>query len=408
MKRTASIILAAILCLATYGTPLTLLCAVTPALVPLVLPLAALILSPFEKRNNRRYVLAASERLQSVPHRIGITGSYGKTSVKVILERLLSEKYDTFATPANYNTPLGIAKSVQMMGKHTEIFLSEMGARRIGDISELTETVRPTSGIITGIAPQHLETFGSIENVMKEKEKLALAVPNGTVYYNLSDERVRALYDRRIDQKVGVGYDNADAVISDVVVTLQGTTFRLLYGDLELELVISLLGRAAAENFALAAVVAIDLGVEAEMIRSVAESLPVIPHRLEVVRQGGLTILDDSYNINPVGAAAALETLSELPALRRVVYTSGMVELGAESFALNAAYGRQIAKVCDVAIVQSSVYGDAVVRGIEEAGKAVRILRVSDTAEATSLFPSVVGSGDVLLITSDLPRDYLL
>lgn len=401
-------LLSAVIVLPTYGTPLTLLCAALPALAPIVLPLAALILSPFERRNNRRYIRAASERLRSVPIRIGITGSYGKTTVKVFLDRLLSAGRDILATPANYNTPLGIAKTVQTMNDGTEVFIAEMGARRSGDISELVEMVRPTEGILTGIAPQHLETFGSIENVMAEKERLSLAIPSGKVYYNLADERVRELFARRDGAKVGVGYKDADAILSDVAITVKGTSFRLRYGDCDISLDIPLLGRAAAEDFALAATVAIDHGIHAEQIQIVAKRLSVVPHRMEVIHQGGLTVLDDSYNIDPVGAAAALETLSMLPAKRRIVYTSGMVELGAETERLNEGYGIRIGEVCDVALVQTSVYGDAVVRGIEKAGRGTNIIRVRDTEEATALFPSVVGAGDVLLVTADLPRDYLL
>lgn len=387
---------------------LELLWAATPALSPLILCLSTLILAPFERRNNVKYIRRASEKLGKVPLVIGITGSYGKTGVKGCLDKLISLKYRCLATPANYNTPLGIAKSVEDMSDDTEVFLAEMGARRRGDIRELVEMTRPSLGIITGIAPQHLETFGSIEEVMAEKEELAKGVKEGCVYYNVASEGARKLYDRREERKVSVGYREADALISAPKITLEGTAFSLIYRGKTLSIFLPLLGRAAAEDFALAAVVALDLGVEEEDIIEGAKRLSPVPHRMEVIRQGGLTILDDSYNINPVGAFAALSTLSALPAVRRAVYTSGMVELGKESDALNEAFGRKIGEVCDLAIVQRSSYGDAVVRGIESAGGGTRVLRVADTAEATTLFPREVGAGDVLLITSDLPRDYLL
>lgn len=387
---------------------LEILWAAAPSLSPLILCLSALILAPFEKRNNAKYIRRASEKLGKVPFVIGITGSYGKTGVKGYLDKLLSLKYRCMATPANYNTPLGIAKSAEDMSADTEIFLAEMGARRRGDIRELVEMTRPSLGIITGIAPQHLETFGSVEEVMAEKEELPKGVREGCVYYNVASDGARLLYERREGRKVSVGYRDADALLSEPKITLKGTTFSLVYRGKNLSLFLPLLGRAAAEDFALAAVVALDLGVEEKMIEVAATRLSPVPHRMEVIRQGGLTILDDSYNINPVGASAALSTLSALPAVRRAVYTSGMVELGKESDALNEAFGRKIGEVCDLAIVQRSSYGDAVVRGIESVGGGTRVLRVADTAEATGLFSQEVGAGDVLLITSDLPRDYLL
>ena len=311
------------------------------------------------------------------------------------------------ATPENYNTPLGIAKTTEDMSSETEIFLAEMGARRRGDIRELVEMTSPSIGIITGIAPQHLETFGSIEEVMAEKDELPKGV-KGTVYYNVACEGARALYDRRKGEKVSMGYREADAILSEVDISLKGTAFRLTYHGKTFSFFLPLLGKAAAEDFALAAVVAIDLGVEERSLSEAALRLSPAPHRMQPIRQGGLTILDDSYNINPVGASAALDTLGALPARHRAVYTSGMVELGKESEALNEAFGHKIGEVCDLAIVQRSVYGDTVVKGIESEGKGTRVLRVADTAEAATLFSRELGSGDVLLITSDLPRDYLL
>jgi len=391
-----------------YLTPFRILWSISPALSPLVLPLAALLAAPLEKRNNKRYVTRAAATLRTHScMKIGITGSYGKTTVKRDLEKLLSTAYKTLATPENYNTPLGIAKTVSLMNGDEEIFIAEMGARRRGDIKELVEMVCPAIGIITGVAPQHLETFGTLDEVIREKEELSFGTADGIAYFNVSDPLVRAMYDRRAYAKVSVGYENADYEIQDLTFSEQGSTFTLAHGEDSLSIVLSQIGRAAVEDFALAAAVALDLGVESEVVLRAAKELTSAPHRQQIVRQGGLIILDDSYNINPMGAAAALDTLAALPAKRRIIYTCGMVELGGEEEALNRAFGRQIAEVCDVAIVQSGRYGDAVVRGIEEKG-GVRVFRVRDTAEATSLFPSVLETGDVLLITSDLPRDYLI
>ena len=403
-----TVILDILLCLPTYGSRLHLISAVQPALIPVLVPLASLILAPFEKRNNRRYIEKASIRLLEVPNRIGITGSYGKTTVKMNLDHLLSVKYVSVATPASFNTPLGIARTVENMNYGAECFIAEMGARRKGDIAELVRMVSPTVGVITGIAPQHLETFGSIEAVMREKAELALGISDGKVYYNLANDYVRRLYQVRMGEKIGVGYRDAEAIISNVAVSLKGTTYTLTYQGMTLELSLPLLGRAAVEDYALAAVIALDFGVSPDDITRIGKSLPVVPHRAEVIRQGGVTIIDDSYNINPVGAAAAIDTLRSIPAKRKMIYTCGMVELGKDTIMLNRKFGGEIAEVCDIAFVQKSLYGDEVVRGIELSNRPVEIYRVSDTEQATKMFEIVVRNGDMLLLTADLPQDYLL
>ena len=117
---------------------------------------------------------------------IGITGSYGKTSVKFYLNKLLSAKYNVLMTPESFNTPLGVVKTIRTSLKAThEIFICEMGAKNINDIKEICDIVHPKHGVITSIGPQHLESFKTVENVVKTKFELADAIDkNGMVFLN--------------------------------------------------------------------------------------------------------------------------------------------------------------------------------------------------------------------------------
>lgn len=381
--------------------------AATPALAPFLLIFAALLTRPVEKANNRRYIDKARAALsQTSATKIGVTGSYGKTSVKHYLEGLLSAKYFTLVSPENYNTPLGIARTMREATGREEMLVLEMGARRRGDIGELCDIVRPDVGVITGIAPQHLETFLSVENILAEKNVLAESVgEDGVVFYNLTDSSVRTLYDKRRGKRVGVGFENADYLIRNVGFSALGATFSLVKGDKSLRMTSSCVGMAFVVNFCLAAAVAIELGVPWETVASAAMRAYPPPHRFEVVRSGDVVVVDDSYNVNPVGAAAALDSLGCFNAERKIVYTSGMVELGDEEERLNRALGKRISEVASVAVVCEGRYGDAVVRGISD---DVVLFRAKDTAAASKLFESILKKGDVLLIMSDLPRDYLL
>ena len=383
---------------------------VTPATAPLVLAVTGFLMNPFENINNQRYVKRAKSKLAAATGiKIGVTGSYAKTSVKCYLEKLLSLRYKTLASPANYNTPMGVVKTVEEATGKEDALIFEMGARRNGDIRELCEMIHPDIGVITGIAPQHLETFGSIEAVMKEKNRLAECIPaDKTVFYNLTDPLVRRLYEAREGKKIGVGYRDADYIISDRHFTAAGSSFTLSKGEKSISIVMPCVGLACVIDLSLAAAVAIELGVPRESVALAAKTAYSPSHRFEVVKSGAVTVIDDSYNINPIGAEVALDSLDLFEGGRKVVYTSGIVELGKEEEEYNRALGERIAKTASIAVVCKGRYGDAVVRGISGATREVAVIRVENTQEASSLFGSILKKGDVLLIMSDLPRDYLL
>ena len=154
---------------AFYARPLMpVLCIMSPFL----LMAAAFLMSPVEKAVSRHYIKDAVRIRNSSPGLkvIGITGSYGKTSTKYFLNELLSVEYNVYMTPGNYNTTLGVTRAIRegLLPTH-EIFLCEMGARHVGDIKELCRLFTPDMGIVTAIGPQHLQTFGSQENITKEK-----------------------------------------------------------------------------------------------------------------------------------------------------------------------------------------------------------------------------------------------
>jgi len=385
--------------------------AVLPVFTPFVLPVAALIIAPFEKRNNEKYIERAKRSIaESKATVIGITGSYGKTSVKKDLERLLSLRFDTLASPANYNTPLGVARTMQTATGREDILIFEMGARREGDISELCDICRPKIGVLTGIAPQHLESFGSIEAIMQEKGKLVKSLPpDGIAFFNLMDPLVRELYDHFDGRKIGVGESCAEYLLSEIAYEEEGMYFCLTKGEESLELHLPLWGKAAVIDFALSAAIAWELDVDIAAIKEEAKRMTPSPHRFEVMRTGDVTIIDDSYNINPIGASVALDSLGLMKGGRKIVYTCGMVELGEEGRALNESLGRKIAEVASEVVLGGGKYGEEVAAGLSASGFSDdRIHRVRGTEEATGLFHSVLRKGDVLLIMSDLPRDYLI
>ena len=147
---------------------------------------ANVIILPMEAGSNQHYINDAVRKLKSVPGLtvIGVTGSYGKTSVKFYLQTLLQEKYNVLVTPESFNTPMGVVRTIRgSLKPTTEIFVCEMGARHVGDIKEICDMVHPDHGVITSIGPQHLETFFNMENIQKTKFELADALPQVTRVY---------------------------------------------------------------------------------------------------------------------------------------------------------------------------------------------------------------------------------
>ncbi|WP_303744173.1 Mur ligase family protein, partial [uncultured Muribaculum sp.] len=158
------------------------------AMSHVIIMLSGILLKPVEASINRKYYNEAASILRSMPDLtvIGVTGSYGKTSTKHYLNRILSEKYDVLMTPGSYNTTMGVIRTVrEMMKPYNEIFICEMGAKNIGDIKEICDLVHPSIGIVTAVGEQHLESFKTIENVQRTKFELVDSLPeNGLAVIN--------------------------------------------------------------------------------------------------------------------------------------------------------------------------------------------------------------------------------
>ncbi|MDE6785642.1 MAG: UDP-N-acetylmuramoyl-tripeptide--D-alanyl-D-alanine ligase, partial [Muribaculaceae bacterium] len=271
--------------------------------------LSVWVLKPVEAAINAKYRNEAVSILESMPDLkiVGITGSYGKTSTKHYLQRILSEKYDVLMTPGSYNTPMGVIRTVrEMMKPYNEVFICEMGAKQLGDIKEICDMVHPQIGIVTAVGPMHLESFKSMENVQKTKFELIDALPSDGLGIinndfewcaNRSVNNVKAL-------RYGVSSpEGCDFIATDVKYSPDGTDFTVEGKDgSRLQLHTRLVGECNISNLVAAVIVALQLGLTAEEIRRAVDSIDQVEHRLNVKRTpGGVTIIDDAFNSNPSG-----------------------------------------------------------------------------------------------------------
>ena len=388
------------------------------------LTIANLLLYPLERSIHSAYLLSAKKRIKThQPKVIGITGSYGKTSTKYILHQILSEKFNTLMTPDSYNTPMGICKVIrgELTAEH-EIFIVEMGAYKRGDIRALCNLASPEIGILTAVGPQHLERFKSIENIAKTKYELIESLPSGGLaVFNCDNEICAGLADRREQDgnpvrryatepfPVASAAERAALTATNIQHTDEGLTFTIhTSAGIETEVQTQLLGRHNVSNILAATAVAIECGMTLEEIRVAIANVAPVPHRLQLTAsEGNVTIIDDSFNSNPVGAKAALEVLTEIQGGKKVLVTPGMVELGEREYEENKRLGEHAADVCDLVILVGPQRTIPILDGLKAVQYPNRQIIVAlNLEEVKQHLATQVQAGDVVLFENDLPDSY--
>jgi len=373
---------------------------------------ATWLLRPLELKINNGFLKEAAAKIDALPDliRIGITGSFGKTSTKLIMAAVLAEKYQTIATPGSFNTPMGVTRVIRdNLSPVDEVFVCEMGARQPGDIAELCRLVRPKIGVLTAIGEQHLETFGSIETITETKFELIESLPaDGLAVLNGDDPRIIAHIRRSPCAVIRYGLDSANDYWADrICFGPAGSSFVFHHGETSGEFSTALLGRHMIVNLLAALAVADQLGVPLIRMQRAIKALQPIEHRLQLRPAGSYTIIDDAFNANPAGAAAAVEVLAAFNTGKKIIVTPGMVELGEKEYELNFNFGRQMAAVCDSVILVGKAQSRPLHDGLEAAAyPAERLYVATDLQEARSYLSRIVGPGDVVLFENDLPDTY--
>ncbi|MBR4178187.1 MAG: UDP-N-acetylmuramoyl-tripeptide--D-alanyl-D-alanine ligase [Bacilli bacterium] len=366
---------------------------------------------PIEKIVFNHYKRLAKNKLFGMTNlkRIGITGSYGKTSTKNALNDILNVKYNSFATEKSFNTMNGLMISINnKLDKFTDIFIAEMGAFRRGEIKEKCDFIKPQYGILTTIGTAHLESFGSIENTQKAKFELIDSLPSdGIAVLNMDDE-YQISY--KIKSKcrvvwVSIGNKKADVYASDIKLSNKGTTFKCNFKDTNESVILEtkLLGNKNIYNILEAVALSYNLGVSLDQIKIGVKRIQVNEHRLELKKYGDIIIIDDAYNSNPVGSKMALEVLGMMEG-KKIIVTPGMIELGDKQYEYNKEFGKYIAEVCDEVILIGEEQTKPILDGLKEKKypeKNIHIL--NDVKKAFMLMRKLAGNTTYVLLENDLP-----
>jgi UDP-N-acetylmuramoyl-tripeptide--D-alanyl-D-alanine ligase len=396
----------------------TVLGLIAHVLAPELLILANSFVKPIQRLDNRRFERRARRKLAEVdPLVVGITGSYGKTTTKNCVAAVAELRGPACPTPASFNSFLGVVRAINegLQARH-RTFIAEMGAYRRGDVAELCELVSPTIGILTAIGPAHLERFGSLDETERAKGELAEALPpDGALITRADDERCRRAAERStapVRLFAPAPHPDADVWAEDAELRDGRTVFRLRAredGGDGVQVRAKLLGGHNVANLVAAAAAGREMGLALDAIARALARVQPPPHRLApIVNAGaGVVVIDDAYNSNPEGAAAALEVLASHPADRRLLVTPGMVELGEREEEENRLFGERAAGVCDLIVLVGPEQTRPIRAGLEAAGFSAAALHVvADAGEAQELLARTTRRGDVVLFENDLPDLY--
>ena len=379
----------------------------TPILSPVFISGGMLINLPYDRLRYQISKMICKKRLGKNKEliKIGITGSFAKTSVKEFLYKMLSVKYRVLATPMSYNTPLGICKTVKNDITNYDILIAEMGARYKNDIKELCKMVEPSVAVITGIAKQHTQTLGSVENVKRAKNQLIEGL-RGDCFAVFSSQTPLSveMYDEAKCQKFLVGEgENCFVTVKNIFQSKEGISFDMKIGDKSYGTFAPLLGEHNAYNIGLAVAVCLRLGVELEKVLEVIPTLRPIKHRAEMITtENGVLVIDDGYNANLNGISSTAKSVGVLDGYK-VAVTAGIVELGEETENVNVEVGKILARYFDFVICVGS-NSPYIAKGVRQVG--VNTVTVDSMEEAKELIGRKIKTGDVVAFFNDIPDRY--
>jgi UDP-N-acetylmuramoyl-tripeptide--D-alanyl-D-alanine ligase len=351
-----------------------------------------------EKMLFNGFKVKAQKKIESMNDLIvvGITASYGKTSIKNYIEHLLKAKYKTYATPRSVNTLGGVMKDINDdLPEDTEVYVVEMGARGEGDIGEISTFVNPHYVVVGKIGPAHIEYFRTMENIRNTKMEILKTARLKTAWVHESamvkPESNVHTFGEKANLDIRTKVPAPEYIIEDVNATLDSTNFTLS----GVRYSASILGAFNAMNLAAAVLVAKELGLSDEQIQKGLSTIKAVDHRLQRIDAGGKVILDDSFNGNIDGMMASFNLASTYEG-RKVIITPGLVEVDDE---LNIQVAKRANEVFDLVVVT----GDLNYAIFKKYVDTDKLFKLASKAEMESMLVEKTRAGDLILFANDAP-----
>ena len=373
--------------------------------------------------------------------KIGIAGSYGKTTTKEYLAEILLVKYRVLKSPENINTLLGLVKFISKnLDESFQVLVVEMAAYKRGDIKKLCRMINPEIRILTGLTESHLERFGSLENIIKTKFEIMGGLIDGRnrVFLNIDDSIIFQNYQKFL--KIQPEFYGLNAEIEkkfeakNILVSEKGIDFDIFSAEggsasggknqeFYFNARVKIFGRHQMESILAAISVTDRLGFTKEEILMGIGNLKPLPRRLFATKTSqGVTIIDDSYNISKASVEAALEFLKEVfPKRRKIIIAAGLVEQGVSKSENNKWFGEKIKTVGDLNLIIRNSNTQFIIEGMNLSKEEIleynknrkleiinqKIIIFENAEELNFLLPEISKSGDVILMFPyDLPAHY--
>lgn len=370
-----------------------------------VLPLILgriLIVRPKERR-----LIAASKKIfaDHPGTKIAVAGSYGKTTMKELLGTVLSESKNVAITPANKNVASSHAVFAAKLTGKEDVLVIEYGEGAPGDVRRFAETTKPNIGIITGVAPAHLDKYPTLKAAGKDIFSLAAYLHDNNVYVNGESEAASEL--ARPEHTIYGNEGVAGWSVHDVEIGFEGTNFTLKRDKQKLHLKSGLLGRHQIGPLAAVAAIADNLGLTKKQIEEGVAKTMSFEHRMQPRQIGGAWVIDDTYNGNIDGIQAGLNLLKELPAKRKIYVTPGLVDQGVETERVHHKMGNLIADVAPDMVVLMDNSATAVIAKVLKSRRFQGEVRIEDDPlEFYTNLAHFVAAGDVVLMQNDWTDNY--
>lgn len=353
----------------------------------------------------RRLIKKATAVFANHPAKvIAVAGSYGKTTVKELLATVLAEGLKVAATTGNRNVASSISHFALGLKGDEKVLIVEYGEAQPGDIEKLNKLVRPAIGVITGLAPAHLDNYPTIESAGKDIFNLSNYL-NDKVFVNGESVALKTFIKEGNIVYSRVGTDGWQVL--DAKTGYDGTSFVLRKNTTRLLINSELLGLHQIGPLALSAVIASELGLsKAQIERGAAKTVP-FEHRMQPRTQGGAWVIDDTYNGNIDGVKAGLDLLKHLPAKRKIYVTPGLVDQGTETEKVHLEIGQLIAKTRpDLTVLMQNSVTELIKKGLRMGVYKGELRIETDPLHFYSNLDQFVAAGDLVLMQNDWPDQY--
>jgi UDP-N-acetylmuramoyl-tripeptide--D-alanyl-D-alanine ligase len=344
-------------------------------------------------------VLATAVRRLWAKPLIAVTGSAGKTTTKEAIAHVLAARFNVHKSAGNFNNHFGLPLMLLKLEPEHDVAVVELGMSHAGEISALAKIAQPNVGVVTNVAPVHLEFFNSIADIARAKYELVESLPGtGTAVLNADDEYVSQFGRDFHGKVVTYGFSVCATVRAEQFESRgeQGAAFDILAGSFRERVMLPLVGKHNVSNALAAVAAALEQGLTLEEATSALASLAPADKRGEVVRFGNITVINDCYNSNPKALAAMVDALAAMPARRRIVVAGEMLELGPQGEEMHREAGRHIAEQKIDFLLGVRGLARLIVDAAQESGGRAEFVAAPE--EAGEWLRNHASDGDVILL----------